>query len=208
MATVPTFGAEPRFGTNPIAVAAPSGTEAPFLSDVATTAIAGNKLHLARRVGAKLLPNWIAGLDGSPIAEEAEVPETDQFYPLPFGGTRGQGSHKGYGFAMVAEIMAVLLSGSAPAMVTGTPGGHHHFAAYNIAAFTDLDAFKDTMDRMLSTLKTAKPAPGHGRVLYPGLSEHEEEQDRRANGIPLHREVVGWFDGIAAELSVPPLERL
>ena len=207
-ATLPTFGAEPRFGTNPIAVAAPSRNEAPFLFDVATTAVAGNKLRLARRVGAKLLPHWIAGPDGSPIAEEAEVPDPGQFYPLPFGGTREQGSHKGYGFAMVSEIMAVLLSGSTPAMVSGTPGVSHHFAAYNIAAFTDLDAFKDTMDRMLSTLKTTKPAPGHERVLYPGLSEHEEEQERRANGIPLHREVVQWFDGIAAELSVPTLERL
>ena len=206
-AMVPTFGAEPRFGTNPIAVAAPSRNEAPFLFDVATTAVAGNKLNLARRVGSKVLPNWIAGLDGSPIAEETEVPDAGQFYPLPFGGTREQGSHKGYGFAMVAEIMAVLLSGSTPAMVSGTPGPHHHFAAYNIAAFTDLDTFKDTMDQMLRTLKTTKPAPGHERVLYPGLTEHEEEQERRANGIPLHREVVEWFDGIAAELSVPPLER-
>ena len=75
-------------------------------------------------------------------------------------------------------------------------------------AFTDLDAFKDTMDRMLDMLKTTRPAPGHDRVLYASLSEHEEEQKRRANGIPLHREVVEWFEGIASELSVPRLETL
>jgi LDH2 family malate/lactate/ureidoglycolate dehydrogenase len=55
-------------------------------------------------------------------------------------------------------------------------------------------------------LRTTRPAPGHDRVLYPGLSEHEEERDRRANGIPLHREVVQWFDDITAELSLPALE--
>ena len=61
------------------------------------------------------------------------------------------------------------------------------------------------MDRMLHTLRTTKPAPGHDRVLYPGLSEHEEEQDRRANGIPLHKEVIEWFAGITGEMSITPL---
>ena len=64
------------------------------------------------------------------------------------------------------------------------------------------------MDDALRTLRTTKPAPGFVRVLYPGLSEHEEEQERRANGIPLHREVVEWFQHIAAELSLPALETL
>ena len=67
------------------------------------------------------------------------------------------------------------------------------------------DWFKDTMDRMLHTLKTTKPAQGHERVLYPGLSEHEEEQERRANGIPLHKEVIEWFAGVTKELGVSPL---
>ncbi|HIC37229.1 MAG TPA: Ldh family oxidoreductase, partial [Candidatus Marinimicrobia bacterium] len=35
---LPTFAAEPRLGTNPIAFAAPSGREAPFLFDAATSA--------------------------------------------------------------------------------------------------------------------------------------------------------------------------
>ena len=37
--TVPTFGAEPRFGTHPVAWAAPAGAEAPFLFDIATTQV-------------------------------------------------------------------------------------------------------------------------------------------------------------------------
>ena len=61
---------------------------------------------------------------------------------------------------------------------------------------------------MLRTLRTTRPAPGHERVLYPGLSEHEEVLERRANGIPFHREVVDWFDSISAELSAPRLTRL
>jgi len=61
------------------------------------------------------------------------------------------------------------------------------------------------MDRMLETLRTAPPAPGQERVLYPGLSEAEELQKRRAKGIPLHKEVLQWFGECTRELGIAPL---
>ena len=105
---------------------------------------------------------------------------------------------------MLVEVLSTMLSGALPSML-GATGSKHHFAAYSIEAFTDVDAFKENMDRMLKTLRETPPAPGHDRVLYPGLSEYEEEQDRRANGIPLHKEVIQWFDDITGELSIPGL---
>ena len=205
---LPTFAAEARFGTNPIAIAAPARNEAPFLFDAATSAVAGNKLRLAARVGAMLLPGWVAELDGTPIVEETPVKDRGQYLQLPLGGTREQGSHKGYGLALMAEVLGTMLAGVLPSMVDPTTGSRHHFAAYNIASFTDVDAFKDNMDQMLKTLRETRPAPGHERVLYPGLSEYEEEQDRTANGIPLHKEVIRWFDTITGELSLPPLKTM
>jgi LDH2 family malate/lactate/ureidoglycolate dehydrogenase len=105
-----------------------------------------------------------------------------------------------------------MLSGVLPPMVAGRGmggvGSRHYFSAYSIEAFTDLDTFKDNMDQMLQTLKETKPAPGHDRVLYAGLSEYEEEQDRRANGIPLHKEVIQWFEDITGELSIPRLKTM
>ena len=50
------------------------------------------------------------------------------------------------------------------------------------------------MDKMLKMLRETKPVAGEKRVLYPGLSEYEEEKDRRANGVPLHKEVLEWFN--------------
>ena len=61
---------------------------------------------------------------------------------------------------------------------------------------------------MLQALKDTPPAPGQDRVMYPGLSEYEEEEDRKANGIPLHSEVVEWFTDITSELSVPMVKIL
>jgi LDH2 family malate/lactate/ureidoglycolate dehydrogenase len=45
-------------------------------------------------------------------------------------------------------------------------------------------------------------------VLYPGLLEYEEERERREHGIPLHKEVIQWFEKITDELGVPPLQTL
>src|SRR5262249_30915383 len=196
---------KPLLGPNPIALAAPARTEAPMLFDAATSAIAGNKIRLAMRVGSPLLPGWVTDTDGTPIMEEKPVFDRDEIYQLPLGGTREQGSHKGYGFALMAEVLSTILSGALPTMLSPATGAKTQFAAYDIRAFTDLEQFKNTMDEMLGTLRTARPAPGQERVLYPGLTEAEEVEVRRAQGIPLHKEVIEWFAECTRELGVPPL---
>src|SRR2546421_5139569 len=202
---VPTFASKPLLGTNPIALAAPARHEARMLFDAAPSAIAGNKIRLAMRIGSPLLPGWVTDKDGEPIMEEKPVFNRDDFFQAPLGGSREQGSHKGYGFAMMAEVLSTVLAGALPTMLVPGSGSKNHFAAYSIDAFTDVDHFKDTMDEMLKTLRTAAPAPGQERVLYPGLSEAEELVERRAKGIPLHKEVLQWFAECTKELGVAPL---
>jgi len=138
--------------------------------------------------------------------EETPVRERGTYYMLPFGTSREQGSHKGYAFSLMTEVFG-MLSGSLPSMLDSGGAAGDTFAAIDISAFTDVGVFKENMDKMLRSLRETKPAPGHDRVLYPGLSEHEEELDRRANGIPLHTEVIEWFESICAELSAPRLRR-
>jgi LDH2 family malate/lactate/ureidoglycolate dehydrogenase len=205
LSVVPTFAAKPLLGTNPIALAAPARHEAPMLFDAATSAIAGNKIRLAIRLGSPLLPGWVTDKDGHPVMEEKPVFDRDEYHQAPLGGTREQGSHKGYGFALMAEVLSTVLAGALPTMLAPGSGSKNHFAAYNIEAFTDLGPFKDTMDEMLRTLRTATPVEGQERVLYPGLSEHEETEARRAGGIPLHKEVIQWFGEITRELGIPLL---
>ena len=198
VAMLPTFGAEPRLGTNPIAWAAPANEMAPFMIDIGTTQIANNKLRLARRVGAQVEPGWIAHPDGTPIMERVDVPE--QSYMLPMGGTREQGSHKGYGIGSVIDIMCSSLSGLGPGFMALVPG--FHLMAYRIDAFVDVDEFKANMDDFLRGLASTKPAPGHERVVYAGQLEAEEEVIRRADGIPYHSEVIDWFRTIEGELGL------
>src|SRR5262245_59941134 len=128
MSVVPTFATKPLLGTNPIAVAAPARHEAPMLFDAATSAIAGNKIRLAMRVGSPLLPGWVTDKDGIPIMEEKPVFDREDIYQAPLGGTREQGSHKGYGFALMAEVLSTVLSGALPTMLVPGSGSKTHFA--------------------------------------------------------------------------------
>jgi len=203
LSMVPTHAGEVKFATNPWAWAAPARNEAPFVFDVATTQVAGNKLRLAQRIGAPMDPAWVADSEGSPIMEETPLP--DDYMILPFGGTREQGSHKGYGFAAASEIMSTILSGMGagfllpmkPRTIMG-----HYVQAIKIDGFTDPEKFKDDMDDFLGGLKNTKPAPGHDRVVYAGLPEAEEIEIRKRDGIPYHQEVIRWFDSIKGELNL------
>ncbi len=205
---VPPFGAEPRLGTNPIALAAPADKEPPFVFDAAMSAVAGNRIKIAQRLGRNLLPGWVADEDGTPIMKEVPPPTGESLTEagvkmLPLGSIPELGSHKGYGLAAIVDILGGIMSGGGYGLRPGRPNYGHYVAAYSIEAFMDTAQFKQTMDEWLRTLRSTPPAPGHERVLYPGLPEAEMEADRRANGIPLHPEVMQWFRDICGELSIP-----
>ncbi len=204
----PTFGAEARLGTNPIALAAPTKTLPPFLFDAATSSVAGNKLILASRLGVTLHPGWIASWNGTPIMEEAHLPERGQFLQLPLGSTREMGSHKGYGLAVMNEILCSILGSALPSMLDADSGSKQFLAAYDISAFCDVDKFKESLEDMLQKLLDTPPAPGLERVIYPGVAEEEERAERSAGGIPLHPEVIEWFNATCDELGVAQLETL
>lgn len=199
---LPTFGREPRLGTNPIAVAAPAKSEPPFVLDIATSAVASNKFDLAKRLAIDVEGGWLSDENGTPLM--APTPLPDVYHGLPLGATRELGSHKGYGLGAVVDILCGILSGNGSGMTAGVIGNYSHMvAAYRIDAFAPVDQFKEMMDELLRTLKETPAAPGHERVLYPGLPEFEVELKRKANGIPLHREVIDWFRDICGEMDIP-----
>lgn len=200
--TVPTWGSKPLLGTNPIAYAAPAKEMPPFLFDVATTQVANNKIGLARRTGATILPGWIADKNGEPILEEIPAPDAGEFYSLHIGGTRENGSHKGFGFALMNEIICNGFTGLGSGPVTGLKHGGHFFMAYQIEAFTDVEKFKTDMDELLRHIAAVPPSRGFERVVYAGLLEAEEEVKRLKEGIPYHHEVVEWFESYCAEAGI------
>jgi LDH2 family malate/lactate/ureidoglycolate dehydrogenase len=203
---VPTYGAEPRLGSVPHAWAVPAGKMPPFVLDVSSSSVAANKIHLLRRTGAPLLPALLADEEGAPIMEQQEVPESTNL--LPWGSTRELGSHKGYGMAVIGQVFSGILSSGLFGRSNPPGKGTQFVAAYSIDAFRDVEDFKNSMDEFLTYLVETPPAPGHDRVYYAGLPEHEETEIRERDGIPLHREVIEWFDSATDELKLQRIGRM
>lgn len=199
---LPTFGRQPMFGTNPIAVAAPARNHAPFVFDAATSVIPGNKLTLAERLGQDLPPGVVAEEDGTPVMQPTAPGPEHRERLLPLGSAFESGSHKGYGLACVTEILSSLLSDTLHVARLGLSFANHFVAAIDVDAFVDRDGFLDAMDLFLGDLKSSEPAAGHDEVLVAGQPEAEYERTRRRTGVPLHPEVVTTLREIAERYGV------
>jgi LDH2 family malate/lactate/ureidoglycolate dehydrogenase len=206
-AVVPTYGRRAMLGTNPISVAAPAGRQVPFVLDLATSTVAIGKLSVALRWGRPIPPGWALDEEGQPTTDPAVAYETRRLTPL--GATRELGGHKGYGLAVMVDILAGVLAGAAfadvrrrdPDPVRADIG--HFFGAIDVARFRELDAFEADMDDLLRTLKESPKAAGRDRIYVAGEPEWECEQRRRREGIPLAPGLVSQLRALSAETGVP-----
>lgn len=201
----PTFGRVKRLGTNPIAFAAPCGEEPPFVYDAATSVSAGNKLNVYKLMGLPVPPGYVADDEGRPVMEPSE--HGADHVLLPLGSTPDTASHKGYALAAMVDVLCSVMGGLTFGARLAPRDYNHFVAAINIDAFVPVADFKQAMDDFVRMLKATPPAAGCERVLVPGQLEWETELDRRAHGIPLHKDVFAWLDATCAELGLPLLQR-
>ena len=192
----PTFGKDALVGTNPWAYAIPARREPAFVLDFATTTVPRGKIEVYERTGRSLAPGWAIDARGTETLDPRAA-LAGALLPLGGAGMEG-GGHKGYGLALLAEIMCAALSGDG---ATGTIS--HFFGAIRIDGFRDVAAFKDDMDTELRAFKDSQTAPGVDRIYVAGEIEHERSVERRANGIPVHRAVWADLERLARELGVP-----
>lgn len=204
---VPTFAAEPRFGTNPIAFAAPTKRNQPFVLDMATSAVAIGKLKLAAFAGEPIPEGWVVDDDGQPVTDSMEALALRRMVPL--GGGRESGGHKGYGLAAMVEILSSVLSGAMACPVRdpdggplGAQGGHdvgHFFMAIDPAAFREPGDFEDDLDAMIDALRATRPTDPAQPVLVAGDPEHTELERRNKEGIILAGTLVADVKRMASD---------
>ena len=101
---IPHDGVRPFHGTNPLAFAAPMRNREPLSVDLATSAIAWNRLLLLKQTSRPIPAGVIADADGMDTTELGNAAAL-----LPLGG-RGQG-HKGAALASMVEILSSALTG-------------------------------------------------------------------------------------------------
>lgn len=209
---VPTNGRQVMFGTNPIAFAAPADREKSFVLDMSTTVVTRGKIEVYHRESKELVPGWAVDKEGRSVREAGPLLD-DMLYRrgggiVPLGGdSEITGGHKGFGLAMMVDIMTGVLSGSAwgPDIYDSQESSakvSHCFGAMKIDLFMEPREFRKNMDKMLGDIRAMKPAEGQDRVYFAGLKELEAEAEASRSGVVLPAGVCGSLKIIADELGI------
>ena len=197
----PWGGADPFFGTNPISIAIPCGSEPPVVLDMSSSVVARGKIRKAQRMKESIPLGWALDQEGSPTTDpDAAMKGT----LLPIGGP------KGYGLALMIDVLAGLLSGSqyGPKVKTfhqplGPTGIGVLTMAVDIEKLMPLNLFKQLMDSHVESIKKSKKAKGVSRIYLPGEIEHEKEKKSLADGIELNESVVSDLNQLLEKVKSP-----
>ncbi len=193
IAMVPPGGREKIVGLNPLSWAAPTARPWSFNLDMATSVVAGSKLGMAIERGEKIPLGWAVDADGNPTDDPRKGQE---------GGLLPLGGPKGYGLAVMLDIMAGVLSGGRFGRGLGMKGSAQLFQALDIEHFISLDEFKARMEELIQQIKSSALAPGSQGIFFPGEIEYNLKQDRLKNGLPLDAFVRGELRREAATLGL------
>lgn len=207
-AMLPPYGTHPMLGSNPLAIAIPAAEdEPPFVLDMATTGTSRHQLEDAAR-RSEAIPTGLA-LDGSGAPTVDAKSALEAMHLLPLGASPERGSYKGFGLSLAIDILSgVLPGGNFGRHLSGSEDTHqvaagigHFVIAIRLRAFSPWIRFRNGIKDMMREL-TGTPAKGAPRVYYPGESELAIEQERRATGIPIEKDVAAELQGLARSLDI------
>ncbi len=196
-------GGSSRFhGTNPIACAVPVADGAPWLLDMATSAIPYNRVQLYRSLDVPLPPHVASTADG---VDTADADEADMLAPLGAGF-----GFKGAGLAGLVEILSAVMTGMTLSFDIAPMGGPDFSAprkmgalviAMRSDAFVDGETFDRAMRRYLHRLRSS-PSSAATPVLAPGDREWAERAERARQGIPIDPDTARIFAECAARYDL------
>lgn len=205
---VPTGGAEPRLGTDPFSFAAPGAEGEPFLLDMATTTVAYGKVRNKLTEGEPCPPGWILDAGGRATTDAAEVAERGGFL-TSLGGSRENGSYKGYGLAVMVNILSSCLSGAMmitdpkrPERAIGPEIGHFCLAL-DPGLFRDPAEFRSEVAEFVAALRVTRPLETARPVMVAGDPERAAAKQRRCDGIPIAPGLAVRLKKIAEVADVP-----
>jgi L-2-hydroxycarboxylate dehydrogenase (NAD+) len=201
----PWGGSEPLLGTNPIAVAIPTGTEAPIIFDIATSVASNGAIRTHQLEGRPMPEGWVQNRkDGSPITDPSRINEGTY---LPMGG------YKGVGLSLVIGLLAGPLNRAAfgreindfAAPPSSKLNVGQFVVALDVARFLPPDLFKAEVDRHIRDLAGSQRLPGVDEIRVPGQGRVARRKEREANGVPIGAALVTQVDEVAKSLGVTPL---
>jgi len=198
----PFGGSDARFGTNPCTIGIPLAGQAPFILDMATSGVAQGKVRVAHNKGEKLPPGLLLDDQGNPTLDA-------RFGVIePFGALTTFGLHKGYGLAVVCELLGGALTG----------GGTWHTEDRSkkrvlngmLTILIDpkklgtATLFEREAREFIAWVKKSPPAPGVDRVRIAGDPERETRAMREKDGIAVDANTWLEIHAAGAKVGVAP----
>ncbi|OWF39449.1 uncharacterized protein LOC110465044 [Mizuhopecten yessoensis] len=204
---IPTRAKERSLGTNPISMAAPGKDADNFVLDMASTPVAWGKIQMKQLKGDELPSGWALDKDG----QETCDPSTVAGLP-PLGGLEQNSGYKGYGLAMMVEVLTSVLSGAEMCAFVrkwktyDKPANLGHcFLAIDPGAFAD--GFPERMQNLMDHNRNLEPVEAEREVLVAGDPERQHMAlCDKLKGIPYHPKQIELLNGIAKSLDVKPLQ--
>lgn len=194
----PYGGSDARYSTNPYCATLPAtrNNEAVVL-DFATSIVAHGKVRVARNKGERMPEEMLI---------DAEGRSTDDPEALFQGGAlRPFGTHKGYGLALVNELLAGSATGGGACRPENDR--EHDTILNNMLSIiidpgrlVDREWYEDEVDATLAHVRASPPERAGEPVLVPGEPERIVMAQRKAAGIPVDERT--WADILAAGRSV------
>src|SRR4051794_29610665 len=178
-AVAPFRGREGRFLTNPVCIAIP-GTEnnAPILLDFATSRVALGKVRVAHNAGKPMMDGALLDHAGQPTTNPSVMYTEPRGVVLPFG------EHKGSGLALVCELLAGAIVGSASVSTSTPPERGIINGMLSIVIDPGRLSSRDSMlaeiDAMIGWVKSAAPSDPELPVLVAGEPEQIAKAERMA----------------------------
>jgi (2R)-3-sulfolactate dehydrogenase (NADP+) len=192
-AIAPTGATEGLLGTNPIGAAFPVPDADPIIADFATAAVARSRIRHAVAAGQTSIPQgWALDPEGRPTTDPALALK---------GSIQPIGGPKGYGLALMVEILCSALSDGQPGFevtyenMVKRPSGICQFVlAINPEGFAGNAAYGTRVSHVANVIARAKPMPGALPPRMPGGRGHAVAKQAAREGIPL-------FDNLRAALK-------
>jgi LDH2 family malate/lactate/ureidoglycolate dehydrogenase len=183
----PWGGVTPTLGNNPFAVAIPTGGARPIVLDMSLTATP---------------------------PQGGEAPSMMHRQALLAGGNAVRevmGGHKGYGLAVVLEILCGVLTGAGfgrdhaherIGRPESPPDLGHLFLAVDGNRLMLPAMFESRVGALIEQIKASEHAAGVERILLPGELEFERREARLRSGIPVSEEALKTMQAVADNLGL------
>ena len=196
----PFGGIAGRLGTNPLSIAAPTGNDTPIFIDMATCVAPEGKVRAWMVAGKELPEGWLRDAEGKPTTDPKDL------YGPPRGALQPVGGHKGYGLALLIDLIAGALSGAGvctdpDAPLEGKTDGVF-LLAINVQSFCPLDHFHHLANQLVRHVKSSPSAPGFDEVLVSGELEGRQKTERLQTGIPIEEKTWATIQATLDELGV------